>query len=211
MSDIFSGSLLDVAGIFVAVLQERFKEEGVPWRWSEKYARTDDQDATVSAPAAIAIGSVYAEEDVIRDALPRIVVSVPQANLNMIGVGNRASIRQSDRTEIFTAFDVMAVVIECRGKTPGEALTIADIARTSIAYSKNAIRELFKFHDITLPSTSDPKEVKDYHVANISFQVTVQVKWKTRPIAPRLQEIALRIDAGEGVARDVALYGDFTR
>jgi hypothetical protein len=211
MSDIFRGSLLDVAGIFVAVMQERFKEEGLPWRWAEKYERSDDQDATSDAPAAIAITSAYAEEDAVRDALPRVVVSVPQASLNSIASGNRASIRTPDRAEVFTAFDMMPVSIECRGKTAGEASVVADVVRAAVACSRNDIRETFNFHDVTLPGMTEPRKQDGFYAAVVSFQVTVQVLWKTTPIAPRLQEIAASIRTGGTEARQIALCTDFTR
>jgi len=211
MSDIFRGSLLDVAGIFVAVVQERFKEEGLPWRWAEKYERGDDQDATAEAPAAIAVTSAYAEEDAVRDALPRVVVSVPQAALTSIASGNRAAIRTPDRTEVFTAFDQMPVSIECRGKTSGESSVVADVVRAAVACSRNGIREAFNFHDVSLPAMTEPKKQDGYYSAVVSFQVTVQVLWKTTPIAPRLQEIAAKIRAGEPDARLIALCVDFTQ
>lgn len=211
MSDIFRGSLLDVAGIFVAVVQERFKEEGLPWRWQEKYERTDGQDATPDAPAAIGVTSAYAEEDSVRDVLPRVVVSVPQAALNSIAAGNRAAIRTPDRAEVFTAFDSMPVSIECRGKTSGETSVVADIVRASVACSRNGIRETFNFHDVSLPGMTEPRKQDGYYAAVVSFQVTVQVLWKTTPVAPRLQEIAAKIQAGEPDARMIALCVDFTR
>lgn len=211
MSDIFPGSLLDVAGVFVAVVQERFKEDGIPWRWSEKYTRADDQDATPGAPAAIAVTSAYAEEDVVRDALPRVVVSVQQAMLSTFVVGNRASIRPNDRTEVFTAFDTLPVSIECRGKTAGEASVVADVVRSGVACTRNMLREYFHFHEVSLPAMSEPRKQDGFYAANVSFQVVVQVKWRTSPFSERLQEIALRINAGEPVARNIACYSDFTR
>lgn len=211
MSDVFRGSLLDVAGVFVAVVQERFSQDGVPWRWRPVYERTDAQDATPEAPAAIAVTSAYAEEDDVRDALPRVIVSVPQATLQQIALGNRASIRTPDRKEAFTAFDLMPVSIECRGKTAGEASVVGDIVRTGVACARNAIRELFKFHDVSLPSMTEPKEQGEHYAAYVNFQITVQVLWLTYPIAERLQEIAARIGHGENVGQQIALYGNFTR
>lgn len=211
MVDVFPGSLLDVAGVFVAVLQERFKQDGVPWRWLEKYERTDAQEGTLDAPSPIAVSSAYAEEDDFRDVLPRVIVSVPQANLQQIAVGNKAAVRTTDRTEVFTAFDLLPVSVECRGKTAGEASVVADVVRTGIACTKNGIRELFGFHDITLPSMTAPIENVNYFNAVVNFQITVQVKWRTTPLAPRLQEIAARINQGQSTAQQLALYNNFTR
>jgi hypothetical protein len=62
-----------------------------------------------------------------------------------------------------------------------------------------------------LLAMTEPKKQDGYYSAVVSFQVTVQVLWKTTPIAPRLQEIAAKICAGEPDARLIALCVDFTR
>lgn len=211
MRDIFPGSLLDIAGVFVAVVQERFAEKGLPWRWRPKYERDDSQAATEAAPAPISITSAYAEEDDVRDALPRVVVSVPEATLQPIASGHRAAIRTPDRTEVFTAFDVMPVVIECRGKTAGEASLIADTVRTAVACGRNGVREAFNLHDVSLPAMSEPTKNGDAYAATVRFQVVHQPLWRTTPLRPRVQEIALRVKAGQFAAQEVALYNDFTR
>ena len=147
----------------------------------------------------------------MRDVLPRVIVSVQQAMLQQIAVGNKAAVRAPDRTEVFSAFDNMPIQIECRGKTAGEASVVADVVRSGIACTKNALRELFGFHDITLPGMSEPRKQGDFYAATVSFQITVQVKWRTTPIAPRLQEVALSINKGGAAARELAIYSDFTR
>lgn len=211
MSDIYFGSLLYVAGAFVAVVQERFAEPGLPWRWEPLYDRTESQRAEPGAPAAIYVGSAYAEEDDVRDALPRVVVSVPQASLRPIAVGNRAALRNEDRGEAFTAFDELAVSIECRGRTAGEAATVADVVRACVACQRLVVREVFRFHDVSLPSNGEPRKQGEYYASVVSFQVTAQIKWFTQPISPRLQEIAVRVSQGGAAAQEIALHGDFTR
>ncbi len=214
--DIFSGTLLAYAGIFVAVLQARFAEAGLPWRWQPNYEVTDEQAATPEAPAPIYIGSVYAEEPSTRDVLPRIEVSMPGAELQKFVVGNRANIRQQDRTELFIALDNVEARIKCFGGSAGEAGVIADIARIQIVATMNVVREIFNIHEISLPSISEPTEQQEAagkpanFVSTLSFRVQSKVQWATRPDVPLLQEIAVDIKKGGSLLRSFALR-KFTR
>lgn len=214
--DVFSGTLLAYAGIFVAVLQARFAEAGLPWRWYANYEVNDTQAATVEAPAPIYIGSVYAEEPSTRDVLPRIEVSMPGAELQKFVVGNRANIRQQDRTELFIALDNIEARIKCFGGTAGEAGVIADISRIQVVATMNIVREIFNIHEISLPSISEPTEQQEAagkpasFVSTLSFRIQSKVQWATKPDVPLLQEIAMDIKQGGTLLRSFALR-KFTR
>lgn len=214
--DVDVGTILAITGIFVVVIQARFEEPGLPWRWRSVFHRDDAQEATPEAPDPIYVVSAFAVEPDVRSVLPRVVVGVTGAALNQVVVGNRANIRVQDRTEVFYAHDAIPVQIRCYGRTPGESLTIGDLVRKQVAMGRNQIREAFNLHDVTLPSLTAPdvtKEVEgqaDQFMSVVSFQVTNEVRWTTRPLAPLLQEIRLLMRRGGREAEEVSLYG-FTR
>lgn len=215
-ADVLPGSLLGLVGVFVAVIQARFDEPGMPWRWSPSYTREESQDATEDAPDPILVTSVFANEPEARSALPRVVVGVPNAQLQQVVVGNRAAARLNDRQQDFYAHDYVSVAIRCYGREPGEAATIADVVRSHVAVCANQIREAMKIHEIGLPALSEPQETRDneaevpYFVSIVSFRVINEFKWRTRPIATLLQEIALAVRSGQITVADLAMRG-FTR
>lgn len=215
-ADVLPGSLLGLVGVFVAVLQARFDEPGMPWRWTASYTREESQDATEASPDPILITSVFANEPEARSALPRVVVGVPSAQLQQVVVGNRAAARLTDRQQDFYAHDYVTVAIRCYGREPGEAATIADVVRSHVAVCSNQIREVMKLHEIGLPGLSEPQETREseaetpYFVSVVSFRAINEFKWRTRPIATLLQEISLALSSGQLTVAELAMRG-FTR
>lgn len=210
--DIDVGTLLAFTGIFAAVVRARFTEPGIPWRWTPVFERTEEQNATPAAPDPIFVSTVFDLEPAARSAIPRVIVGVEGAQLNKVVNGNRAAVRTPDRTQVFYAHDTIPVQIRCHGREAGESATIADLVRKQIAVCANPIREAFNIHEISLPSMSAPQETREgdeapSHVALVSFIVTNEVKWKTVPIAPLLQEIAAIVRSGGAEAARLAVRG----
>ncbi len=214
--DVLPSSLLGLVGVFVAVVQARFDEPGLPWRWSPSFTREEEQDATVNNPDPIYVTSVYAKEPQARNVFPRVVISVPNAQLQQVVVGNRAAARLPDRRQDFYAHDYITVALRCYAREPGESATIADLVRSHIAVCANQIREVMKIHEIGLPALTEPQEDRDNEaeapgfVSVVSFRVINEFKWTTKPIAPLLQEISLALSTGRMSALDLAMRG-FTR
>jgi hypothetical protein len=214
--DVLPGSLLGLVGVFVAVIQARFDEPSMPWRWSPSFTREETQDGTSDNPDPIYVTSVYANEPQARNTFPRVVVSVPSAQLQQVVVGNRAAVRLPDRRQDFYAHDYLTIAVRCYGREPGEAATIADIVRSHVAVCANQIREVMKLHEIGLPALTEPQEAKDNeaeapgYVAVVSFRVINEFKWSTKPIATLLQEISLAVSTGRVSVLELAMRG-FTR
>lgn len=193
--DVLAGSPLAVAGLFVAVVQARLAEAGLPWRYDPEYVRDDAQAGTPGSPSPIYVTSAYAEADDVDNVLPRVVVAVPSATLTQTVVGNRAGIRTNDRREAFHAHDALSVMLRCYGKTAGEAYTLGHVVRHHLAACRLVIAELFHLHQVDLPVLNEPVRERlaqgqgPAWVSSVGTNIQVKVTWTTTPIAPLLQAL----------------------
>ena len=194
------GSPLAVIGLFVEVIRARFQPKVVltslPWTW--------DPDIT---KATIAIESAYVEDQAHRNFKPAIFVDVDSATYGRAVTGDRAGQTMTTSKEAFFSLDSQPVNIECVAAKRGEAFVIGDLVRTFLHASSDLIQAKFSLHEMTplvLGRPQPSQKDKDTWVAPISFTVQVPARWTSKPSAPLLQEILVKIV--ESGANDATEY-----
>ena len=88
------------------------------------------------------------------------------------------------------------ITFYCESENAGESSLIADTAWFFVLATRDIFRKDFGLNDISnanMGRTSPHEEDKEVWVTPVSFVVTVDLKWSTRPIAPLLREIGLHI------------------
>lgn len=184
---IVDGSPLAIIGIFVAVLRERF----APGNGPGDYPWYDDQNDT-----GIIIESAFEDSNTERGKKPAIFVDKDQSVYGKLVIGDRAGHTFKNAKDFQWTLSTVPILIECVSGRKGESAIIGDIVQWSLHASSDAIQATFALHDMTPPTLGRtvPYEAdKEAWSTSVSFQVQYNVRWTTVPIAPLLQEIAMRI------------------
>ncbi len=157
----------------------------LPWVWDKDIKKTK-----------IAIESAYVKDTEHRNFKPAVFVDVDGATYGRTVTGDRAGQNLASGREGFFSLDSMPVLIECKAAERGECAIISDIVRVFLQASSDLIQAKFGLHEMTpvavgrpQPSQSD----KDVMVAPITFTVQIPARWTSKPTAPLLDAIVLKI------------------
>jgi len=184
---IVGGSPLAIIGIFVAVLRERFAPGNGPpdYPWYLDQNKSD-----------ILIESAFEEANTARGKKPAIFVDKDQSVYGKLVIGDRAGYTLRDSKDFQWTLSTVPIILDCVAGRRGESAIIGDIVQWSIHAASDAIQSTFAFHDMTPPTlgrTVPYEGDKESWSTSVSLQVQYNVRWTTVPIAPLLQEIAMRI------------------
>lgn len=203
--DVFPSSPMALIGIFIAIIQDRFSgtnAEGLPYYWDPDPTPDHDEDNSNEKPRRIYIESQFSEFPDARDVLPSILVDKEETRADKQWFGHRGHINLPDRNEVYVMFTTSSMSILVGGRTRGESATLAEHIFMFLATCTPFIRETFSIHDISVPimskTTPQRRSGNDIEFWNttINFQVQTKVLWRTKPIAPRLQEIRSKLSLG---------------
>jgi hypothetical protein len=186
-SMIVDGSPLAIIGIFVAVLRERF----TPGNGPTDYEWYDDQNK-----ATVIIESAFEDSNTERGKKAAIFVDKDQSVYGKLIIGDRAGHTIKDGKDFQWTLSTVPILLDCVAGRKGESAILGDIVQWSLHASSDAIQSTFALHDMTPPTLGRtvPYEAdKESWSTPVSFQVQYNVRWTTVPIAPLLQEIAVRI------------------
>lgn len=188
---IVDGSPLAIVGIFVAVLRERFAQgNGIPaYQW--------DPDPTKTK---IHIRSAFEDGATVRGDKPAIYVDKEETIYGKSIIGDRAGHTLHNSKDFQWCLATVPILIDCVASRKGESAIIGDVTHWSLHASSDAIQAAFAFHDMSplrLGRTIPYEDDKEAWTSPISFTVQYNVRWTTVPIAPLLQEIALKIQTAE--------------
>lgn len=184
---IVDGSPLAIVGIFVAVLRERF----APGNGPEDYPWYMDPNKT-----GIVIESAFEDNVTPRGKKPALYVDKDESVYGKSIIGDRAGHRFRDAMDAQWCLSTVPLNIDCVAARKGESAILGDIVQWSLHASSDAIQAAFSLHDMTPPTLGRTIPYEDDDKSwntPVSFQVQYNVRWTIVPIAPLLQEIALRI------------------
>jgi len=184
---IVDGSPLAIIGIFVAFLRERFAPGNGPddYQWYE-----DPYQST------ILIESGFEPNVTKRDKIPGIYVDKDESVYGKSIIGDRAGHTIHDAKDFQWCLSTVPVTVDCVSGRKGESAIIGDIVQWSLHASSDAIQAAFSLHDMTPPTlgkTVPYEDAKETWTTPVSFNVQYNVRWTSVPVAPLLQQIALRI------------------
>lgn len=179
-------SPLSLLAQFVLLLEDRFSQGNLPWKFDRDDNQTD-----------IFIHTVYNGEREIKNAIPRIVVGRGTIVHRRASAGDMGP----DQPELLTkegyhhwGLGDVDVQIRCISENRGEASIIGDIVQTLIGMSRKEICKQFTLRDISniaLQPTRPWKRDKEKWEAAVQFRVNFEHQWITVPVAPKLREIKL--------------------
>lgn len=202
--DVFPASSLALVNVFTEVVRARFTGEnrlGLPYYWSPDASVNPADENDEVQPTKIFIESAFNAFPDARNPRPAIYVDKGSTVSSKIAVGNRAEIDHRTRDEIFLDHELSDMSIEVKAETRGQSATLADHVFHFLKACMNHICAEFSIHDIsppvlnkTLPYRDMGSEIELWSTT-ISFQVTCKAVWRTKPIAPVLQQIRLNLQA----------------
>lgn len=222
--DIRIGSPLAILGMFVLVVRARFQapNDDTGYIWRADPTPLQSEESTLDAPRTLYIESGDVADPDARDVKPAIFITKGDTQLRQVVIGNRSAIHTPTRTERFYMQAVIPITIQCISDNRGESMILGDLTWFHIASAKNYIRAEFGLNDIADPILGATQLFRysggsaEAYLTPVSFAVTIEFHWITRPIAPMLKEISARLatigggDATTG-AIDLALRTNRTR
>jgi len=197
---VLDGSPLAMVGMFVEVLRERYS----PGNGPERYP----WDADVNKTKIVIAASFEEEGNTPREKQPAIWVDKDESSYSKIMIGDRVGHEQRTGKDYQSCLATVPLTITCIAGRRSESAFIGDVTQWSLHASSDVIQATFALHDMTPPTLSRtmPYDSKPNSWATtISFQVQYNVSWTYVPIAPLLQNIALRVQASGETPSDYFL------
>lgn len=180
-------SSLDVLGLYLTTLRERFSSAGAnfPWYWN-------DQDSL----SRIWIEAGAGDETRKNDARPAIYVDRSAIVFAKIVIGDFAGQNLETGLKAFYSTGVGQINMDCVSKNRGESALLGDLVQGFMLMSSDEILAAYSLRDCT-PLTLGPTEPweKDNRLfaTRVTSEVTFDVKWATRPDTRKLQRVSVSV------------------
>jgi len=170
--------------------------EPLPWVWSGSLRPAEECDPNnVGAPRPIFIGPAFDKNKSIRNYRPAIYVDRGQVNVEKVSIDNFAGQHLPSGLKGFGAMVHIPIQIDCIAESYGDSNIIADTVWFYLLASRDILCSSFGFHVFTEPTLGMtlPEELdKQLFHTQIFCEVTIYMRWSTRPIAPLINDIAMR-------------------
>jgi hypothetical protein len=185
---------------------DRESIEPLPWIWSGDLKPADEcTPAGTRPPRPIYIGPAFDKNRGIRNYQPSIYVDRGNVTIQKVSNNNFVGQHSPSGLEAFGAIARIPIQIDCVGENYGDSNIIADTVWFYVLASRNILSRAFGFHQIIEPvlgaTTPDEIDKQIFHTA-VYCDVELFLRWSTRPIAPLLNDILLRL-AKAGSVDDV--------
>jgi hypothetical protein len=196
------GTPLALIGLFIVALRHRFSSdpnEPLPWIWDANLKPEDSEDGFPppdGSPRKIFIGAAYDVEKSVRNYRPAIYVDRGDITSPKLIVDNFVGQQLTTSLRGFWTLANVPITFYCESENAGESSLVADTAWFYILATRDIFRESFGLYDISHPTmgtTRPSEEDKEVWVTAVTFEVQLDIRWTTRPIAPLVREIALHI------------------
>lgn len=192
---VFLNSPLDVLGKFVELFQFRFSSGELLWTWS-----ADENASEIFVHSELDLPKDHA------DASPAIIVTrgsfaYPRSVIGDDDQNNKDRITKGGKN--YWSEGQGDLRIECVGQTLAESVTIADIVRTTVHMTREAICAAFSLRNISaiVVGRTVPYERSDEKwLTAVDFRVEFEERWFTVPVAPELRKIGFQ---PEGTILDI--------
>jgi len=184
-------STLDIMGLYLSVLRERFSSPGTqfPWYW-------DDADHL----SKIYIEAGSGDELKKNDVRPAIYVDRSPIVFAKVALGDFAGSNMRTGLKAFYSTGVGQINIDCVSKNRGESAVLGDLVQGFMLMSSDEILAAHSLRDctpITLGSTETWSKDNRLFCTRVTSEVTFDVKWATRPAERKIQKIGLEIDVNQ--------------
>ena len=198
------GTPLALIGLWIVALRHRFSSdpnEPLPWIWSpdlKSEAAEDGFPLPDGSPRKLFIGAAYDVEKSVRNYRPAIYVDRGDITVPKLIIDDHVGQQISTSLKGFWALANIPITFYCESENAGESSLIADTVWFYILATRDIFRESFGLYDISHPvmgATKPTEEDKEVWITPVSFEVQLDLRWSTRPIAPLVREITQHIEA----------------
>lgn len=214
-ADIAVGSPLAIVALFAEIVRERFRPgNGLNWVWDENATPTSSEDNTVGAPRKILIEPAFNENTEVRNYRPAIYIDKGETAAGKISMGNFAGQELHTGMRAFYALGTSPMDIEVVSDNKGESAILADIVWFYILAGRDLIRGTFGLHELTPPilgRTVPFEGDKGQWSTHITFEIQFDLRWRTLPISPLLNDIVTRYKDSDETSPDVFLLKQYIR
>lgn len=209
--DVAPGTPIALIGLWVTALRYRFNRnvaEPLPWVWDENLRPADDEDGVPvpeGEPRKLLIEAAFNVEKSARNYRPAIYVDRGPVSADKVVVDNMAGRHLPSGLYAHFCQANVPITFYCESENAAESCLIADTAWFFVLATRDLFRKDFGLYDIREPSMGETRPVdedKQVWQTPVQFVVTLEMRWATRPIAPLLRDIALKI----GLTGDSNLY-----
>lgn len=201
-ANVAPGTPLALIGLWIVALRHRFASypsEPLPWIWDPNLRPEETEDGFPppdGSPRKIFIGAAYDVEKSVRNYRPAIYVDRGDITVPKTIVDDFVGQHIPTTLKGFWALANIPITFYCESENAGESSLIADTAWFYVLATRDIFRKDFGLHEITHPTmgaTRPAEEDKEVWVTPVSFDVQLDLRWSTRPIAPLVREIALQV------------------
>jgi len=171
--------------------------EPLPWIWSGDLKPADEcNPSNAGAPRPIYIGPSFDRNKNIRNYQPAIYVDRGNVTVQKVSNNNFVGQHNASGLEAFGAIARIPIQLDCTAQSYGDSNIIADTVWFYILASRNILSRTFGFHQIVEPvlGATVPDEIdKQIFHTQIYCDVELFIRWSTKPIAPLINDIVLRV------------------
>jgi hypothetical protein len=195
-------SPLDLMGLFLVALRERFAYESVgpdfPWIWNE------DSNLT---KLFIEVGS--GDETEQKDVRPAIYVERSPIIFPKIVLGDFVGEQRTTGLRAFYTTATGQILFECVSSNRGESAILGEITQSFVLMSSDLIQKQFTLRSLsplTLGATEVWEKDKTLYNTRVTVEISYDVKWTNKPIAGKIAQGVVRIQTPDAnVFHDLAI------
>lgn len=204
-------SPMQIVGAFLEIIRERFKfSNDLHWVWDPDYIVGTDTD---NKP--ILIEAMYVKNNEARDFRPAIFVGRDTLPYGETVVGDTANITFQTGTRTNLSLTATNVRFLVEAQSLGEAEAIAHIVASHIHTAKDVlVKQVSNWRHVgpvtLMAPTISRKDVR-YIAIPINVGLDFQLTWNVTPIAPKIGEIALKLQDIDDPDGDYHLNKSFYR
>lgn len=192
MSYVKPKSSMDVIGLYILMIRERFsnqKDPNFPWPWS-----SDDKKTRIVIEAG---GSEFEDST---DTRPGIFIDRGAIVFPQIALGNRAAHDSASGIDLYYTTPSGQISIDCVSRSRGESSLLGDIVAHHILMASDVLRKthgLNKITPVTLSPTQTWEKDNRCYITRVSSEFTYDVAWATTPNAVKVSRINVASDSDD--------------
>jgi len=175
------------------------------WDPNLRPADNEDGQPLPGEPRKLLIEAAFNVEKSTRNYRPAVYVDRGPVSADKVILDNMAGKNlPSGLTAYFCQANV-PITFYCESENAAESALIADTAWFFVLATRDIFRKDFGLYDIREPSMGETRPIdedKQVWQTPVQFVITLEMRWATRPIAPLLADIQMKI----GLTGDPNLY-----
>lgn len=199
MSYVKPKSSMDIIGMYILILRDRFAPRGngqnFPWQWD-----ADDKKTRIVIEAG---GSEFEDST---DTRPGIFVDRGAIIFPSVALGDRAAHDLTTGVDLYYANGSGQIAVDCVSRSRGESSILGDIVAHHLLMSSDILVKHYNLRKIT-PVTLSPTQTweKDNkcYITRVSSEFSYDLAWATTPYAIRVSRIHAYSDADD--SKDLSL------